>query len=481
MQPPDPITQYRFDQGARVGELARLRYPSGELIEAEYWDHERAMEQTRKTLADLKMPALYEAAFVAKRTRIRVDILVHKAADTWEMWEVKSTTSVKDVHVFDFAVQLAVVRGWVEENNIPMRIVRGGILHLNNQYVYQGDDYDTSALFMEAEILREAEALTEEVERAFLDGVRVVDSADPPAITPGPQCSDPYDCPFYGTVCEALPDDPLQLLPGVGEVRVKKWHGEGIHTLDDLKTSGIRLNEKQARALKAHLTGNRLVTDGLRETLEQIGYPRYHLDFESTGPFMALPLWSGTRPYQQVPFQFSLHAETSPDTSVLHDGYLHEGPSDPRRPLAEALLGMLRAVPGKVLMYSHYERRMLRDLAEYLPDLRSDLMALEERLVDLLSIVRDHIYDPAFKGSFSLKLVLPALVKGMSYEGLEIGDGATASLEYLRMAGLLQNPSPSDDDLAEVKRIRTALWLYCKQDTEAMVKLVAVLRRGPQI
>ena len=219
------------------------------------------------------------------------------------------------------------------------------------------------------------------------------------------------------------------------------------------------------------------VVPGLRQRLDAIGYPRYHLDFESTGSWMALPRWKGTRPFQPVPIQFSLHLERAPGDPVLHDGYLHGDASDPRRPVAEALIQQTSVVPGPILTYSGYEKQMIGRLIEACLDLEPDLVAIRARFVDLLPIVRNHVYHPDFAGSFSIKQVLPALVDDLSYQGLGIADGDTAALSYLEMIALLSDESATPEQLTRAGEIRNDLWLYCTRDTEAMVALLARLEQ----
>ncbi|MCB2212096.1 DUF2779 domain-containing protein [bacterium] len=472
---PDGAAQARFDNGNRVGELAQQRWPGGVLIDAEYWDIDTALKQTQVALNDPETTAIYEACFVAYRTSVRVDVLVRVGLQEWELWEVKSVLNPKEIHSYDYAVQLAVTRAWAAEQGHPLTIRRGGILHLNRDYVFDGVAYDCQTLFAEHDLTAEVGEFHDEVQQAFVTAAAVVDNETPPTIQPGNHCGDPYVCPFLGTACAEPPLDELFLLPRIRASRVEDWHTSGIDRLDQLDPEADGLNPVQARVWQAHMDGALQVVPGLRQQVEAIGYPRYHLDFESTGSWMALPRWKGTRPFQPVPFQFSLHLERAPGQLVLHDGYLHCDASDPRRPVAEALIQQTSIVPGPILTYSGYEKQMISQLIDASPDLEPDLEAIRARFVDLLPIVRDHVYHPDFGGSFSIKQVLPALVDDLSYEGLGIADGDTAALSYLEMIDLLSAENATPDQQARAAKIRQDLWLYCKRDTEAMVALMARL------
>jgi len=468
---PDQSAQARFDAGTRVGELAQQRWPGGVVVDAAYWDVDGALRQTQDALCDPDCSAIYEAGFKANRTSVRTDIMLRVGDQQWELWEAKSVLNPKEIHAIDYAIQRAVIQQWAIDSNFPLQIVRGGILHLNRDYIFDGSDFELQQLFAEHDLSNTVDDYTSEVQSSFVNAAAVIDDTKPPPILPGPHCSDPYGCPFLGAACEIPPHDELTLLPRIGANRAEVWHNEGIHKLDQLDPNSDDLNVIQSRALQGHVTGELQVGNGLNKQLDSIGYPRYHLDFESTGSWMILPRWKGTHPFQQVPFQFSLHLERGPGESVLHDGYLHADPSDPRRPLAQALIEQVSVVPGPILMYTPYERRMIDSLIEAIPDQRSELMVIRDRLVDLHPIIRDNVYHPSFEGCFSIKKVLPALVDDLSYKGLEIADGDTAALRYLEMIDRMAASNAGKQD-PEVQTIHEHLWLYCQRDTEAMVALL---------
>ncbi|HEX05641.1 MAG TPA: hypothetical protein ENH10_10900, partial [Bacteroidetes bacterium] len=292
---PDQSTQARFDAGTHVGELAQQRWPGGVLIDAPYWDVDGALRQTldalRQTLDALRDPdcsAIYEAGFKAYRTSVRADIMLRVGDHQWELWEVKSVLNPKEIHAVDYAIQRAVIQQWAIDSNFPLQIVRGGILHLNRDYIFDGGALELQELFTEHDLSDTVDDYTNEVQNSFVDAAAVIDDANPPPILPGPHCSDPYGCPFLGTVCEIPPHDELTLLPRIGANRAEVWHSEGIHQLDQLDPNSDDLNVIQSRALRGHVTGELQVGNGLKKQLDSIGYPRYHLDFESTGSWMIL-------------------------------------------------------------------------------------------------------------------------------------------------------------------------------------------------
>jgi hypothetical protein len=203
----------------------------------------------------------------------------------------------------------------------------------------------------------------------------------------------------------------------------------------------------------------------IRRELKRLVYPVHFLDFETFNP--ALPLYVGTRPYQAIPFQWSDHIMGT-DGRLTHWEFLHDGSGDPREPLAKSLLKAL-GKSGSIVVYSPFEATRIKELAEALPRLSKNLQALlDGRIVDLHPIVKGHCYHPDFHGSFSLKAVLPALVPGLGYDGLEITDGQAASLAYAEII----DTGTSDE---RRRQLRANLLSYCGRDTEAMVKLVGAL------
>jgi hypothetical protein len=219
------------------------------------------------------------------------------------------------------------------------------------------------------------------------------------------------------------------------------------------------LTTLQERVREAVIQGSEYISDGLGDLLIAIRYPVYHLDFETFMP--AIPRYAGTRPYDSIPFQYSLHVEYE-DGRVEHIEFLHTEDSDPREQLAVSLIEAL-GDEGAVCVYSGYEKRVIGELATQFPQYSERLRAIVGRLWDLLPVVREHYYHPDFHGSFSIKKVLPVLVPELGYHDLGIQDGMAAGVAYLN--------SRVQPDEVERQKIFTDLRAYCGMDTEAMVRL----------
>ncbi|HZE20184.1 MAG TPA: DUF2779 domain-containing protein, partial [Candidatus Angelobacter sp.] len=214
------------------------------------------------------------------------------------------------------------------------------------------------------------------------------------------------------------------------------------------------------------ITGSVHSDPELKRVLSALKPPVHFLDFETCNP--ALPLFVGTRPFQQVPFQWSDHV-LQPDGSLEHREYLHTKPTDPRRDVAASLLEAL-GDEGPIVVYSGFEERIIRLLAEDVEERRGEMLAIvESRMVDLLELIRSHYYHPGFKGSFSIKGVLPALIDDLNYDDLEIQEGGQAAVAFVQM---MDESTPAD----RRTELMHALRAYCRRDTEAMVRLFHKLR-----
>ena len=411
--PVDPGLQARFDTGTTVGEVARERFPNGTLIEESHLEHDQAVDTTQTLLTDDSVPALYEPAFTFQGIRTRVDVLNKNGPREFDLVEVKSSTRLKPEHITDVAIQVYALEG----SGVP---IKGAyLMHLNNAYVYQGGDHDLDQLFTLEDITTPARSF---IEKRVPDDLSrmwsTLELDDPPDIETGPHCTRPYRCSFYGHCHQ---DEP-------------------------------------------RTDGQPSISPSLRSRLEEITLPAGFLDFETISP--AIPLYPNTRPYQPIPFQWSLHILDS-FGKLTHDTFLNDDAKDPRE---RFIITLLEAIPhqGAIVTYSSYENSILNGLARAFPLYRDRLFALCDRMVDLLKLIRENYYHLDFNGSYSLKSVAPTLVPDLNYNDLDIQDGTAASTAYTTMVA-------EDTPESEKTSIREALLAYCARDTEATVSVYDVL------
>jgi len=447
---PDKVLQDLFDQGRQVGEAARGRYPGGVLIDL---PHHAGAERVAATQAalDAAAPAIFEATFIADDTFVAIDVL-EKQNDGYHLTEVKSSSSQKPEHISDVAIQARVAAA------CGVRITAAAVLHLNKEFRHPA----SGDLFARTDVTRPVAEFLPRVPDE-IDRQREMLAGPLPDVPVGLHCFEPRECPFMD---RCWPDtlDHIRHLAGVGPKRTAAYLTRGITSIGDLPARE-KLNFTQRRQLKAMAEQRIIVEPTLREQLEPLLIPGRlgFLDFETIA--RAIPVWPGMAPWQQAAAQFSYH-ERQPDGSYTHAAFLAEGPDDARPKLAAA---MIRATANaeRVVMYTPFEKTRIRELQQALPE----LAALEAKLIDLHPVVKNCVYHPDFRGSFSLKYILTPLVPELTYDDLVIVDGRVASVEIARLLFVADKIPRHERD-----RVRRDLLNYCERDTWAMVKLVERLR-----
>lgn len=471
---PDKVLQDRFDQGAQVGALARERFPGGLLIEGDRGAFAERIAATQ-TAMDAGAPAIFEASFMADDTFVAVDVLLREdaasrrptAASRWSLIEVKSTSSQKDEHVDDVAVQLHVL------TRSGVNVAAQEVMHLNKDCHYP----DFTNLFQRTDVTEASRAKQPEIPTQLEEQLAMLARPEPPPVRIGLHCHEPYACPFMDR-CWPRDADHIGNLYLVGPKTCEKYMLTGVHRIGDIPTKE-KLNATAKRQIRAMETGQMIVEPGLARALEPFDVPRLgFLDFETIN--RAVPVWPGMTPWEPAAAQFSYHelrrgspgrSERSEEPAlVTHVEFLAEGSDDARPLLARAMVQATARV-DRVVTYSGYEKARIRQLQRVVPELATELLELEGKLIDLLPVIRENVYHPDFHGSFSIKCVLPPMVPGLTYDDLIIIDGLTASVEIARLL-FVANKIP----VGERERVRKNLLDYCERDTWAMVKLLERLR-----
>lgn len=454
----DDDAEARFATGHEVGALACALLPDGVMIEAEP-DLAAALATTQALLDNGHDKPIFEATLQHDGVLVRIDVLEpDNDAGGWHMAEVKSSTKAKDYHVGDLATQLWVAR------NAGVPINSAAIRHIDSSFVLEREG-DFDGLFADTDLTAAAEPViasrgeTVAAARAALDGAE-------PETAPGAHCNAPFPCEFAGYCHAALPagpDWPVTLLPYGGG---KRWVEQGIVDLLAVDPAALT-NAVHARVHHATVSGEVYHdVEGARAAMAGWAFPRTWLDFETIG--FAVPHWVGTRPYQQVPFQFSAHVET--DGAIDHREFLSLDGSDPRRACAEALIEMVPPTGAVIGYNASFEKGRILELAAAFPDLADALTAMAARVVDLLPVTRAHWYHRDQRGSWSIKAVLPTIAAEMDYAALEVKDGGSAQEAY---AEALSADCTPERRLA----LDAALRAYCGRDTEAMIVLAGRLQR----
>lgn len=443
-------TQVRFDEGNKVGDIARQNHQGGVFIET--LNRIEAIALTKEAVA--KRETIFEGAFFEEDVMIRADLLFPEK-DGYRLVEVKSSTGVKSYHVDDVTVQ-----SWVMEKAgcTPTSMA---LAYINNQFVYQGDG-DYQGLFSEADLSDQVKPNMLQVQSWVDDAKKNLASTLEPKIAPGEQCTDPFTCDFisYCSPPEEGVEYPVEILP-YGKAMAAQLRSDGYKDLRDVPAERLS-NPKHLKVHTATLSGQAILEIEAVNQIQALPYPRYYLDFETIG--FAVPIWAGTRPYMQLPFQWSCHIEQA-DGSMAHEEFLDLSGNDPREMFAKTLIDVV-STHGPIVVYNAgFEGARIKELAAVFPHLSSELLAIPERFFDLLPLARNHYYHPDMKGSWSIKDVLPTVAPELDYANLEVSDGVMAQEAYKEAIHSQTTPERKEE-------VRNAMLKYCKQDTIAMVKIV---------
>ncbi len=387
-------TQAAFDNGNMIGSLAKKLYPTGIEI-----DRDNATNVTRQMI--LKNVPLFEASFSVNSCYCKVDILV-PSKDGFDIIEVKGSTSVKEEHLLDVAFQKYVL------SSSGLKINNCYLMHINNNYIRSGE-IDVNSLFTieDVSLLIDTSVVPYNVDKLLT----MLSGPEPTPIL-GVECTDPFSCICCPTSCELF---------DLYRLGAKVWplYNDGLRLFSDLDAS-FKLSSAQKVQIEVSKNGTPYIdTLNLKRWLSTLTYPIYYLDFETVNP--AVPLWSGTRPYQQVPFQYSLHVVYA--DRMEHFEFLASGVSDPRVEVKSKLIEQL-GLFGTILAHNaSFEKKVLLDLG----------LNYDGRFMDLIDPFRNFwYYDPKQHGSCSIKKVLPALI-GKDYSSLVIQEGGTAQREWMRV------------------------------------------------
>lgn len=473
----------RKEEGVKAGEMAREMMPVGSILPLSIAGKEVSAEKALALLDANPGACAVEFPFQAGGVYARVDALLPEGtgyvlretkATTYPLKDDKLTTAKPEPdHIEDLAIQ-----AWAMISS-GLMYERAELNLLNSQWRYPGNG-DYSKLFRLLDVTTEVLHTSEFVPIWIADATEVINGPMPTCET-GKQCSTPNPCPrktFCLTLDPPKQAHPIELLPdSAGKKLAKKLRDTfGFESILDPQPD--QLTGKQSplyrRIQECHRTGLPYLSPTSGDGLKDLPYPRYYFDFE--GIDLAIPVWEGVRPYEQIPFQWSCHIETAPGVFTLKE-FLDLSGDDPSFGCIEHLRAAIDLTDGgPILVYfATYERGRFQELAERHPSFADDAEILISRMVDLLPEVKNNFYHPAMVGSFSIKKVLPVMAPDMNYGGLEeVQDGIGAQLAYIR-AALSQECTPQEKAQTELNAR-----IYCRQDTWAMVEVAYFLQQLPR-
>ena len=442
-----------FDSGHAVGELAQQRFAEGRLIDAPFYDTAKALRDTEAAI-EAGVVVLFEPAFLYHNVLARVDILRKGDDERWHLIEVKSTNRVSDTHIADVAIQRYVAEG------AGLPIASCYVMHLNPECRYP----DLSNLFVLDEVTDAVNAAFADIGSLVTEFTGIVLHDEAPEVSIGRHCTKPNECPFKAHCWSHVREPSIFTIPRLNERKITQLVSKGITAIANVPET-FPLSENQRRYVTVVQKAEpQIHWPAIADALGELTFPLLFLDFETMSE--PVPRLHGLGPYRPYPFQYSLHV-LHRDGHLDHREYLHPDRTDPRSPLAKQLLVDIESAGTIVAYNASFEKRVISDLATYVPGRRSALRPLSPRFFDLLPIFRDFFIHPGFRGSASIKDVLPVLVPDLTYATLEVQSGDVAQGAWMDLIN-------TDDDSRRLT-LSDSLKAYCRLDTLAMVRIYQVL------
>ena len=468
--PKDEAAEERLSAGDEVGEISKMLFPGGEEIPFLGGKYQEMHDITMEKISS-GVEQLYEASFLVDGVFIRVD-LMNKTKDGWDIYEVKASSSVKDYHKDDASLQ------WHILKKIPeIKLHKLKVVVLDNRFE-KSSKIILEDFFKKEDVTEIANEKETEIEQE-ISNLKITSSQnDEPKIKIGSHCKKPHSC-TYLDKCWPENRDKVNSVFTLYRLNMNKkldLYENGIDTFEKIQDESS-FNKIQKKQLQAYRTKKPVIDKKIiSEFINKVQYPISYFDFETFSD--AVPVFDGQKPHVQIPFQYSLHIQNFAGEKLKidenHHEFLGHHEQDPRRLIAESMIKNLPS-SGTIMAYNDsFEKTCIRLLAEHCPDLAEQLLSFNERFLDLIIPFRGGgYYDLNFKGSFSIKSVLPALCpenKELSYENLEIKEGGSASRTYKNLQFLSEE---------EIRNKRNNLLRYCRLDTYAMhaifAKLLAVI------
>ena len=456
----DKNLQRIFDEGYEVETYAYKLFPEG--VSAQLNGFKESISRT-KELMEEKTPVVFQPTVSGEELFCRADIIkLNEDGESWDIYEVKSATAVKDINIHDLSFQ----KICFEDCGFKIRKIH--IIFLNNQYVRQGE-IEPEKLFKIEDITEQVEYITEQVEPEIEQALNITKGKDEPDIRILKQCNTPYECTFLDYCWENIPKNSIySIAGGLTEAKLNMLLDEGVLEIKDIpegivtSTAGLRHYHAEKHN-KIHIE-----LENIKEEIEQLEYPLYFLDYETFAP--GIPLFDGYRPWQRMVFQYSLHIQEKPGGEIRHHAYLAKDWEDPSSGLAADLKKRIGSKGSVVVWCAWFEKGCNTEMGQRYPEYTSFFGDLNERAFDLMQIFKKGYYvHKDFHGSASLKKVLPVLIPGLSYQDLNIQEGMTASNSWRDMID-----EKTDKDIKE--KIYNDLLKYCALDTLAMVDILAKVR-----
>lgn len=467
LPPIDANTQAILDAGHEFEQYAEALFPGGETVGFDDFAQYRTMPARTKALLDEGADTIFQGRFEHGQLTCIVDVLQRVGTDEFDLFEIKSSTGVKDEHLDDLAFQLYVLKG----AGITVRNV--GVITVNSEYVREGS-IDPHGITKRHDVIAEVRAKLPETAANIEQALHVIASDAMPH--PSPRYAHQRALKDWLQIFRSLKldTDPMsiyELAPPDRDL-LGELEDLGHELVPDIPADFAFRNGKHRRYAELVRLGQPVIqSERIRAFLDSFQYPLYFFDYETLAG--VVPAFDGLRPYQQLPMQYSLHILREPDGELEHREFLHRYGTHPGQTLLTQLQRDIGEIGSVVTWNASFEKSCNDGLGKLFPEFAEYLTALNGRVVDLMTPFSSGWYeDYRFGGSASIKKVLPVLVPELSYTGLSIADGATAQRLWMEVVLSGKTPERKAQILEDLLR-------YCELDTLAMVKIYDYLNKLP--
>lgn len=459
LPPFDESTQAIIDAGNEIEGYARGLFPEGKSVESLFAESVRETEKYARSDAVVIFQA---AVLTQRRLYAKADVLTRNEDESWDLHEVKSATKEKPEYIHDLAFQKIAF----EESGY--KIKRTHLIHINNAFVRQGA-VDPLKLFFRADVTNKVNATVPKTKQGILEAL---------AVMALPECPDDGLASVknwygwrdnYRFLHPDIGEDSILNLTRLKPEQVRKVAKLDITSMDEIPAE-LELGPQQMQQLAARKSGEPIINPiKISEHMRKLCFPLYFFDYETTSG--GIPPYYGTKPYQQIPFQYSLHILREPNGKLEHREFLYEARDNPMPALIDQMMCDIGEKGSVVVWFKGFEGSVNSMMARIYPQHKLFLNNINKRMYDLMEIFSNFYYvDARFGGSASIKNVLPVIVPELNYKDLKIQKGDVAALRWKRAAFGETNP-------AEAKQVFEDLRVYCGQDTLAMVKIYEFLLR----
>lgn len=456
----DKVQQHIFNRGHRIGEMGRHLFPGGrDVSPPNPYSYDASIAATT-ALVSMDFPVIYEASFKYQGVMVALDILVQKEGK-WYAYEVKSSFKISKTYLLDAAIQYYVI------TKSGVKLEDFYILHLNGDYIKNGD-LDLNQLFKATSVKEQVIEQQPFIIQTIKEATETLSKDEAPDISIGKHCFKPYTCDFRGTCWNGIEKNQIFDIGGINLDEKIDLYLQGKHLLSDLPVEYLEREKVKLQSEALNTQAAILKKEALKDFFSQIEFPLYFFDLEAFQS--AVPLYDGTSPFQNIPFQFSIDYLDKEDSAPKHFEFLADGKQDPRANFLNQFLEYTE-LPGKIVVFNTLmEIGVLNQLSNLFPNKKEAIKNRIDRMIDFEFPFKNNLYyHPMMNGGYSMKAILPTLVEGLGYNSLIIKEGQEAMAIF--------NDLMYETDQTKIDYWRKHLLEYCNMDTRGLMLTFIALKR----